>query len=174
MEPWIECLSGNKFWFTTEDTDGICIEDIAGALSKMCRFTGHCRRFYSVAEHSVWVSDLLPKELQLAGLLHDASEAYLADIASPVKQLLPDYKIIEERVMRKIAKKFNLPEGFDKLPEIKSADWAQLKTEAEYLLPSGGKDWYFPKGTGKGHPPLGQSPNDAAWMFTNAFKRLTK
>lgn len=142
MEPWIETYTGKKFWFTNEDPNEVDIEDIAHALSHMCRYTGHCNRFYSVAEHSVRVSYLNLTHLE--GLLHDASEAYLADIASPVKQLLPEYKALEERIMRKIAKRFGLKEGFDKDPDVKWADWVALRAESKILLRSGGKDWYFP------------------------------
>ena len=174
MEPWIETSEGNKFWFTTDDADGITVTDIAASLSKMCRFTGHCKRFYSVAEHSVHVSRLLPEHLALAGLLHDASEAYLADIASPVKQLLPDYKRIEEKVMAKIAKAFDLPIGFDKDPEIKKADWSQLKSEAYHLLPSKGEGWFFPKGVLFGNTPGGLDPESAQRLFLETYNRITR
>lgn len=135
MEPWIETASGKEYWFLDSDNqENICIEDIAAALSKCCRFTGHTKKFYSVAEHSFFVSLLVPDNLKLAALLHDASEAYLSDIASPVKQLLPEYKILEEKIMSQIASKFKLPNHFWILPEIKEADKKQLHKEAKTLL----------------------------------------
>lgn len=161
MEPWIETVNGKKFHFDRADTDGIDVYDIAHALSNTCRYTGHSKYFFSVAEHSINVALMLPKHKQLWGLLHDASEAYLADIASPVKQLLPDYKKLEQKIMWRIAKKFNLPIGFQDDPEVKKADWACLRAEARVLLPSGGEDWYFPPGLKEGLRPMLLS-NDAA------------
>lgn len=169
MEPWIETSTGEKFWFTSEDTNGIDIRDIAHCLSNACRFTGHCRFFYSVAEHSLNVAALLPEHKKLWGLLHDASEAYLADIASPVKQLLPDYKKLEARLMTRIATKFNLPDKFWEDEEVKFADWSQLKAEATTLLPSGGKDWYFPPHLKDGIPPLGYNHTAAKYLFLETF-----
>ncbi len=106
----------------------ISIVDIAHALSRLCRFSGQIEPLYSVARHSINCSKLIkdPK-LKLAALLHDASEAYLADIPGPVKQHLPDYLTIEERMMRCIANKF----GFD-FPlhqEVKNCDEIMLNSE---------------------------------------------
>lgn len=173
MEPYIETASGRKFWYNTDSIDGICIDDIGAALSKLCRFTGHCREFYSVAEHSVYVSYLVPKDLALAGLLHDASEAYLSDIASPIKQFMPEYKNIENDIMKRIALKFSLPEGFHEGKEVKQADWAQLKSEAQALLPTGGKEWFFPEGLPNGIQPGCEYPNVAEDMFKARFYELT-
>jgi len=168
MEPWIETATGGKFWFDGRDNN-INIGDISQALSKMCRFTGHCRFFYSVAEHSVNVSFLVPPEQALAALLHDASEAYLADIASPVKQLLPDYKVLEQKVTGQIDTYFGVDSS---TPEIKQADWAQLKTEAKFLLPTQGADWYFPKDLPEGCFPIGYLPAQAEMLFISRFKEL--
>jgi hypothetical protein len=174
MEPWIETFTGQKFWYTGEGPEGIEIEDIAHALSHSCRFTGHCKKFLSVAEHSVLVSDhFIDPKKALWALLHDASEAYLADMASPVKQLLPEYKALERKIMGRIAKRFDLPDLFWEDEEIKKADWAQLRSEAKWLLPSGGKDWYFPEGTERGSPPMGWQPTAAEKEFLHAFKELT-
>ena len=87
----------NPFYIKNED---IVIEDIAYSLSMQCRFNGHTNRFFSVAEHSINVTSVLkklnfPAKTQLLGLLHDASEAYLADILAPIKECLPDYLSIE-------------------------------------------------------------------------------
>lgn len=101
------------------DPDTIIIEDIAYALSNLCRFGGHTRVFYSVAEHSLrckfMARDSLAQTTEsrniiaaemLSALLHDASEAYLVDIPSPVKRLLPKYYELENNLMRVISEKF--------------------------------------------------------------------
>lgn len=74
------------------------IEDIAHALAHMCRFSGHTREFYSVAQHCVEGSYLIAKPYCLDFLMHDAHEAYVADVAAPLKKLLPDYRALEHRV----------------------------------------------------------------------------
>lgn len=142
MDKCIETYSGHMFPISDPKESDVRITDIAHALSKICRFTGHCSRFYSVAEHSWHCANLLgdqPKEVQLAALLHDASEAYLQDIASPIKQFLPDYAELEDRVASVIFKKYGLQYPFNEL--IKYADLSMLSTEAYYLLPSKGAAW---------------------------------
>lgn len=88
------------------DPDQICIEDIAHALSMQCRFGGHLPVYYSVAQHSILVCESLSRPQKLAGLLHDASEAYLLDIPRPIKGGLANYKEIEHNLMKAIAGKF--------------------------------------------------------------------
>jgi uncharacterized protein len=125
-------------WFYPGNPEGseYRIADIAHALSLTCRFSGQCARFYSVAEHSVLVSHVaerLDPTAGVFGLLHDASEAYLADIPSPVKALpeLEGYRRLEKRVMDEILRTFHvsLPEP----PSVKSADLLVLRAEAESL-----------------------------------------
>lgn len=174
LEPWIETFTGKQLYFLDPQEDQIDIEDIATALSNECRFGGHTASFYSVAEHSVLVASLCPKELQLMGLLHDASEAYLRDIVSPIKQYLPDYKKIEDRLMGVIASKFSF--AYPLAPEIKEADKMALKCEARQLLPSKGKAWiqFFPtvkECTNKLHC---FPPHVVKQLFINAFHDLTK
>lgn len=110
----------------------ICITDIAHALSQQCRFGGHLSSFYSVAEHSWYCSQLVKPKHQLAALLHDASEAYLLDIPSPIKRKLTNYAEIEDKLMRVIADKF----GF-KYPlhdDVHFADTMALTTEWHTLM----------------------------------------
>lgn len=95
-----------------EDID---VEDIANSLSRQCRFGGHLRWFYTVAEHSLRVAKELPDELKLTGLLHDAAEAYLLDIPRPVKMRIPGYKDAEENLLKIIMEKFG---GIYPLPEL--------------------------------------------------------
>lgn len=99
----------NPFYIKNED---IVIEDIAYSLSMQCRFNGHTNRFFSVAEHSINVTSVLkklnfPAKTQLLGLLHDASEAYLADILAPIKECLPDYLSIENDLSISIYKELH-------------------------------------------------------------------
>lgn len=108
------------------------IDNIAHALSQLCRYTGQCKRFYSVAQHSVLVSTLLPPPLQLTGLLHDASEAFLGDVSRPLKQLLPVYKELEHRFSYALHDKFG---GFyPHPPELRDADRLAYEIEVQVLF----------------------------------------
>lgn len=83
---WFETYTGQKFWPLDPRKEDINLYDIAWALSHICRFGGHALCFYSVAQHSIWVSRHVPPELALAGLLHDAHEAYVGDMIRPLKR----------------------------------------------------------------------------------------
>jgi hypothetical protein len=117
----------------------ICIEDIAHALSMLCRFTGHSNYFYSVCEHSLLVASLLPDDLKLTGLLHDATEAYINDLSRPLKKSLPEYKEIELRLQEVIARKFNLVYPFPEL--IKEVDDAVLMAEQIVMMGEQVQPW---------------------------------
>jgi hypothetical protein len=104
---WIQTYTGLQFWPLDPDPDDICIEDIAHALSMKCRYGGHCMKFYSVAEHSILVSRNCYKH-RLEALLHDAAEAYLCDLPSPVKPHIVGFKGIETAVEEAIATRFGL------------------------------------------------------------------
>jgi len=113
----------------------INIVDIAHALSHTCRFSGHTTVFYSVAAHSIWCEEFVqdePVEIRLHALLHDASEAYLTDMPSPIKQKLPQYIELEKSLMKAIYRKFGLDD--DMPPAVKAADHAALEYEEKFLL----------------------------------------
>lgn len=114
------------------------IEDIAWGLANTSRFSGHTAVPYTVAEHSIRVADLLrawgySPRAQLAGLLHDATEAYLGDIATPLKRLLPEYAVLESNLEKVIELRFNVQ--IAGRPEVKQADMQMLCSEHAALLP---------------------------------------
>jgi hypothetical protein len=137
--PWMQLKSGLPFFFDEPHPGDIRIDDIAHALSMLCRFGGHCNTFYSVAEHSVLVSQVVPQEFALQGLLHDATEAYIVDVPRPLKRLLPEYKTYEGKVWRCIADCFALPHELD--DSVHVADNAVLLRERDVLLGKPPIDW---------------------------------
>jgi 5'-deoxynucleotidase YfbR-like HD superfamily hydrolase len=131
-ESWFTLASGRRFRPFDPRPEDIEVEDIALALSNICRFSGHCHRFYSVAEHSVHCSEVVPPEFAFAALMHDTTEAYVGDMIRPIKKFDPIFSEIEELVWGAICEKYRLPL---ELPSIvKWADDAVLKAEARDLL----------------------------------------
>ncbi len=164
-------VTGRKINFIEPDINDIDIEDIATGLSNICRYSGQLKSFYSVAQHSVLVSRYAPDEYSLEGLLHDATEAYIGDVITPVKQYLPDYRRIEDNLMQVISKKFDLDYPFH--PSIEHADKVllhteirDLKPEATPLRPVNNKIETMPVTIN----PL--SPNDAKKLFLTEFNYL--
>lgn len=134
---WMQTAHGRKFWPLDPRPDEVHIDDIAHALSHMCRFAGHCREFYSVAEHSVrvsWLAGDADRMLARAALLHDAAEAYIVDVPRPLKRFLPGYKEAEERVARAIERRFDLESGILDHPAVKHWDETLLATEARDIM----------------------------------------
>lgn len=129
----IQTRSGRMFDLVAPRPEDVDIEDIAHALSNICRFTGHTREFYSVAQHCVLASYLVPRRDALWALLHDAAEAYLADVATPAKRLLRDYASLEAGVMRVVCVAFGLP--LEKPASVQRADATLLAWEAASLMP---------------------------------------
>lgn len=138
VQPYIETSIGRKFHLLAAHP-GFNIAEIAHALSNACRYGGHCSQFYSVAEHSVLVSEIA-EELKLCdpfeALMHDASEAYLCDIPGPWKCLLPDYRALESALEEKLQAFFDLP---PKSVGCKHADLIALMVEGRVLLTSRGE-----------------------------------
>jgi 5'-deoxynucleotidase YfbR-like HD superfamily hydrolase len=127
--------SGRKIDYVNPSPEDICIVDVATALSRECRYAGHASHFYSVAQHSVLCSRIVPHGLAIEALLHDAAEAYIKDIPTPLKHLLPDYKVIEARFERAIRVHFGLPK--EPSHAVKDADNILLVTEVRDLFPAG-------------------------------------
>ncbi|EAA9528377.1 HD family hydrolase, partial [Salmonella enterica] len=128
---FIQTLSGKQFDYLSATIDDIDIEDIAVALSNICRFSGHLPEFYSVAQHSVLCSQLVSPEFAFEALMHDAAEAYCQDIPAPLKALLPDYREIEKRTDQLIRFKLGLP--LEDASVVKYADLTMLATERRDL-----------------------------------------
>jgi len=123
--------SGKMIDLLNPDPYLIDINDIAHALANICRFNGHCREFYSVANHSLLVSLNVPPADALAGLMHDATEAYCGDMIAPLKAAMPAYKDVEAGLWDAIAWRYRLP---DELPaSVKRADKVLLATEQRDL-----------------------------------------
>lgn len=144
MTPTILTYTGRHFDLSAPEQSPIHISDIAHAMANLCRFTGHCKQFYSVAQHSVHVSHLVTAEHALAALLHDAAEAYLGDVASPLKALLPDYRTLEARVEAAVLARFGL--SLPLHPIIKLADMVALATEQRDLMERQVHQWECLKG----------------------------
>lgn len=121
------------------------IKDVAHALGNQCRYTGHCRHFYSVAEHSVLCS-LLAEELELCdpfeALMHDGHESVISDMAAPWKPHLKDFRALERQVEANFRAHFDLPNPVT--DGCKRVDWLALFLEAHYLMPSRGEGWVDP------------------------------
>lgn len=169
---WIQTYSGRRFNPTNPYVDAIVIQDIAHALSNQCRFSGHVKKFYSVAQHCVLVSYICEHQDALWGLLHDASEAYLVDVPSPMKRSgkIDGYLEFEKNMQRAICQRFGLPE--QEPPSVKKADKQLLSTEARDLLNKIRTDWVKPC------DPLPfkiepLSPEDAKDLFMKRFFELT-
>jgi hypothetical protein len=129
---WTASNSGIKIDLVNPTPEMFTIKDIAGALSKLCRFNGQLKTFYSVAQHSVHVSELVPERLKLAALFHDASEAYICDIPTPFKRMLGTaYTDTETKIQSAIGEKFGITqEEFDD-PLIKQADRIMVVSERD-------------------------------------------
>ena len=143
---WITTMSGTKWFITDPSPEDVRIGDIAHALSLICRYSGHCREFYSVAEHSLRMARIANKErgmnAAMWALLHDAAEAYLGDMVRPLKQLMPEYKAIETLtegvIIRGLGLKPVCPACRD---YVKQLDDVLLMTERRDLVNHCGHEW---------------------------------
>lgn len=178
---WIQTWTLRQFWPLDPRPEDVDLRDVAHALSLVCRFTGHVNEFYSVAQHSVLVSQRAMELARLCGedmllhgrwgLLHDASEAYLVDVARPVKRLpeMAAYRRAESDLQRVICARFGLPPAEPEL--VKRADVEILYTEARDLFSGVHPAWQW------GADPLPQtirpmSPEMAELAFLAKFDEL--
>jgi hypothetical protein len=142
VNPWIQVYGGQRYYPLNPTPDMVDINTIAHALANICRYNGHCAWHYSVAQHSVLVSKLCDKRDAKWGLLHDAAEAYVCDIARPVKDhpALAGYCEIEDRNMLAVCRSFGLAE--DEPESVRLADKeTALAIEARALMQPLDKGW---------------------------------
>lgn len=140
---WVETFTGGRLDLPMPQRGQVNILDIAHALSLQCRFNGHCREFYSVAQHSVLVQRYLAMEgyvprIQMMGLLHDAAEAYVGDMVRPVKSVFPNFKQVEGMVQDAIEAQLIGP-----VPPDFNLHFVRfhVKQADEVALATGGRDW---------------------------------
>lgn len=143
---WMQTHSGRAVFPMDLRPDDICIEDIAHALSMLCRYNGHCQRFYSVAEHSVLIARHLRQKhsdaVALEGLLHDATEAYLADVPRPVKPFLGGYKLAEATAFEAVCERYGLETTLH--DSVHDADARILHDERQQNMARSERDWALP------------------------------
>lgn len=135
-DPVIRTFTGKWINVFDPDPESIDIRDVAHALSFQCRFGGHLKQFYSVAQHSIWCFEeakrrKLNRRIQLSALMHDASEAFLVDVPRPIKLKLPEYKVVEDELMVVIAEKYDFDWPLPK--SIKDIDRDALQIEWDFL-----------------------------------------
>ncbi len=165
-------ISGTKFWPLDPRAEDVNIRDIAHALAHLCRFTGHVRKFYSVAQHCVLVSQAVPPECALYGLLHDAAEAYIGDMSRPLKHdpKMVRYRECDQRLSDVIYARFGLSD--DEPACVKEVDRLVLQDEVRdvALHTERGSGYVHGPGTGRFiHP---QEPEEAKHQFIQRFYQL--
>ena len=170
--PAVSTKSGRRVSLLNPSPSQIVIGDIAHGLAHQCRFNGQTNKFYSVAQHSVLVASILPRELRLAGLLHDASEAYLGDVVQPLKDLLPEYQSIETNFCEVLGARFGV--NLQHNDAIRHADLVVLATERRDLMPMDTADWSSIAGiTPLSRTIKPKSPEAASAQFMEMFFMLT-
>lgn len=183
---WMLTTTGAVIDLQFVGASDISVLDIAAALSKINRFTGHTSRLYSVAEHSLHVVQIMERELLitdphalLAGLMHDAHEAYVGDMSTPLKQVLGEaWARVEDQIEQRVASRFDTWAASQRWKaEIKRADLIALALERRDLLPPAGPDWGILQGV---ELPLfyslndfeGMEPDDWRGAFLERFAEL--
>lgn len=136
---WMQTYTGRAFYPLDPQPADIDPVDIAHSLSLLCRYGGHVKLAYSVAEHCVLLSHAVAPENALWALLHDATEAYLGDMIRPLKTAMPEYRQVEDRLAAVIADRF----GIDPVcpDEVKLADTRILLDERAALMAAPPQPW---------------------------------
>lgn len=183
---FFETYTGKYFYFADPRPEMVCLPDIAHALAHQCRFNGHTKRFYSVAEHSVLVSHYVPLHRAAEGLFHDAAEAYYSDVPRPLKQALwvakdprtvgettmSHFRELEQKLLCIIFAKFGLK--WPEPKEVRRIDNELLVTEYMTLvneaLPPGLDG--VPALALKDHAIVGHLPSVAKQMFLDRVEEL--
>ena len=172
----MQTFTGRKFWPLDPRAEEVSIVDIAHSLSNQCRYAGHCKDFYSVAQHSVLVSAICDPEDALWGLLHDAAEAYLVDLPRPIKRFSEigvHYKKAETALLVAISERFHIP--VTEPASVKKADNVALMTEKRDLMSQSPEEWIEERTT---KPMVARilpwSPTLAKAEFLRRFEELTK
>lgn len=168
---WMQTYTGKALHFNNPTKKEICIEDIAHALSRICRFNGHTENHYSVAQHSVYVSQLVPPGDRLAALLHDATESYIGDMVSPLKKLIPDFSAYEDRLWAVIAGKYHIPK--DLPASVKAADLVMLAVECRDLMNGDPVEWGIKPAPDNIPPIVCWDAETAKRHFMDRFNELT-
>lgn len=173
----IRLRSGSYFDLLEPRPDQFTLADIAGALSKICRFGGQIEKFYSVAEHSLHCAeqgrlDGLPLDTQAALLLHDAAEAFIGDVVKPLKIMLAEYAEIETRVEAVIAEKFTIDFRREKY-SVSKIDHEMLIAERKALFSADDVEWCGEKEVRQIEPWLEcWLPEQAEAQFLKAAKMI--
>lgn len=173
---WICTQSGVAFYPLDPRAEDVRLDDIAHALSNKCRFTGHTRTFYSVAEHSVrgvWLGRRLryPESVLRAFLLHDGSEAYLPDVARPIKAALTGFMEIEARVQAAVYEAFGIEVSAEDVALVHKLDNIMLATERRDLMPARTASWVLAEAPDYARV-AGWLPRDAAAEFLHTCHAL--
>jgi len=151
------------------------ISDIAHALSQLCRFGGHTRQFYSVAQHSVLVSQMVPVDYRLQALLHDAAEAYCGDMVQPLKGLasLKHYRDYEQSMQSRLFEVYGVTPTAHSTEAVKRADLEMLATERRDLMAPDLVPWAILEGISPRRGSISpMMPQSAEILFMKRFKEL--
>lgn len=170
---WMETSTGRKFWPARPRIQDITVFDIAHALAMKCRYNGHSRKFYSVAEHCVLLSGYarylgLPVETQYHLLMHDANEAYLPDVPRPIKHFFPDLLKMEHQLDAMIREWAGLGPVVPHV--VKELDSRVIKDERAQVMGPSDNSWKTDALQALGIAIPAHGPSEAERMFLNAFQ----
>lgn len=169
---WMQTFTGRAFYPMAPLTEDVDPADIAHALSLICRYGGHTKVFYSVAEHCVLMSYAVSPASALWALLHDATEAYVGDMVRPLKQMIPAYRDVEDRLSNVIADRFGISRTCP--DEVKQADLRILHDERDALMGDPPQPWRSLEGVRPlGVQVMGWAPEYAERQYLDRLHQLT-